>query len=75
VNPPAPRVAPPVETAPEPTQTNQGSSIGTWLIGAIALAGLAGIVLLISRRSREETVSIYDRNMTGSHPIVHSRHS
>jgi hypothetical protein len=76
VNPPAPEVASPVEEkASERTQTKQGSSIGTWVLGAIALAGLAGIVLLISRRSREETVSIYGRSITGSHPIVHPRHS
>jgi len=64
-----------VETASERTETKQSSGIGTWVLGAIALAGLAGIVLIIVRRRREENVSIYDRSITGSHPIVHPRHS
>ncbi|HYT31256.1 MAG TPA: hypothetical protein VEO37_01575, partial [Thermoanaerobaculia bacterium] len=63
------------EPASESTPARQGSSVGTWVLGAIALAGLAGIVTMIVRRRREENVSIYDRNITGSHPIVHPRHS
>jgi len=55
--------------------------VGSWVLAAIVVLGLAWIVMLIARRKREERVSIYDRSMpgtrsiTGSRPIVHPRHS
>jgi uncharacterized protein involved in exopolysaccharide biosynthesis len=75
VNPPAPAVAPPVEKTSERTETRQGPKIGTWVLGAITLAGLAGIVLRFARRRRNESVSIFDRGITGSRPVVRPRHS
>lgn len=49
------------ETAVEGAKTKQRTGIVNWILGALVLLGLAGIVTFFLRRRGNERISIYDR--------------
>ncbi len=56
------------------TETKPASSVNNWIIGGVTLLGLGFVGWLMARRKKDDSISIFDRDVavvTGEHPVYH----